>query len=312
MTGLDLSLPSRGLTPSQALDLAVEAERSGWSGVWVSEVLDLDALVMMGAMAARTGHVRLGTAIVPITTRSAATLAMAASTLGRLAPGRFSLGVGISTPVLVDRRHDRAVRRPVAESRGVIEVLRAVLRGERVDHDEDPSVQDLRVPAPEDPPPVLLAALGPQMTGLAVAEADGLVLNLVPFEEAGARARRGRERDDSFETAMLIRTVVDPTDEDRHSVRRELAGYLRVPAYARELERLGWDVTAVREAADLDTGADVLSDDLAAELSVVGDADYCLERLHTLPTLGVTPLVVPAAGPAAAERTIARLTAAAT
>lgn len=312
MTGLDLALPSRGLTPSQALELAVGAERSGWAGVWLSEVLDLDALVMMGAMAARTGRVRLGTAIVPITTRSVATLAMAASTLGRLAPGRFSLGVGVSTPVLVDRRHDRVVRRPVAESRGALEVLRAVLRGERVDHDEDPSVRDLRVPAPDDPPPVLLAALGPQMTSLAIAEAEGLVLNLVPFEEAGARAGRGRERNDAFETAMLIRTIVDPTDEDRHSVRRELAGYLRVPAYARELERNGWDVTALREADDLDAGADALPEDLAAELSVVGDADHCLEQLHALRALGVTPLVVPAAGPAAAERTIARLTAAAT
>lgn len=312
MSGFDLSLPSRGLTPSQALELAVEAERTGWAGVWLSEVLDLDALVMMGAMAASTRRVRLGTAIVPITTRSVAILAMAASTLGRLAPGRFSLGVGVSTPVLVDRRHDRAVRRPVAESRGALEVVRAVLRGRRVDHEEDPSVRDLRVPAPDDPPPVLLAALGPQMTRLAVAEADGLVLNLVPFEEAGARAGRGRERGDGFETAMLIRTVVDPTDDDRRVVRRELAGYLRVPAYARELERLGWDVTAVRDADDLDAGADVLSDDLAAELSIVGDADYCLERLHALRGLGVTPLVVPAAGPAAAERTIARLTAAAT
>jgi probable F420-dependent oxidoreductase len=308
MAGFDLALPSRGLSPHHALELALEAEQAGWAGVWLSEVLDLDALVMIGIIAAQTERVRLGTAVVPVTTRSAATLAMAASTIARLAPGRFSLGVGVSTPVLVEQRHDRPVRRPLRESRGTIEVVRAALAGERVDHDAEPAVRRLRIGPPEVPPRVLLAALGPRMTDLAVSVADGLVLNLLSPSDAGERAASAlRSRGERYETLMLIRTVVDPTPEEHHSLRREITGYLRVPAYGRELARAGQDVEAVRSAPSLDDAVELLSDELLDAFSVAGTAEHCVERLEDLRSRGVTPLVVPASGPDAAERTIASL-----
>src|SRR5262249_5390350 len=119
-TGYDLALPTRRLSASQALELGERVEAAGGRGGWLSEVLALDALVTLGMLAARTPRLRLGTCIVPITTRSPAVLAMAAATLAQLAPGRIHLGLGLSTPGLVAERHGRPVRRPLAEARGAV------------------------------------------------------------------------------------------------------------------------------------------------------------------------------------------------
>jgi alkanesulfonate monooxygenase SsuD/methylene tetrahydromethanopterin reductase-like flavin-dependent oxidoreductase (luciferase family) len=303
---LDLAVPARGIAPADVLTLARSAERRGWRSVWLSEVLDVDAVAMASAILASTTRIEVGTAIVPVSTRSAAVLAMAASTLERLAPGRFRLGVGVSTPELLERAHDRPVRRPVAEVSGALTVLRAALRGAVVDHDADPRIQGLRVTAPAEPPPLLLAALGPAMTRVATSLADGLVLNLLPDAVAAERAAEGvREGGPGFRTSMLVRTVVDPTAEERAALRKEVASYLRVPVYAAALRRSGVELPDLD--GELDGAARRLPDALLDSLTIQGSAATCRARIETLQRSGVGVLVVPAGGAAALDRTFAAL-----
>ena len=179
-------IAARRMTASEVIELSVLAEKNGWSGVWLAEVLSLDASVLLGALTQKTSRIELGTAIIPVSTRSAALIAMMASSLSQLAPGRISLGFGVSTPEIVKRRHDRPVEFPLGYASGVIEVVRAALKGERVDREASPAVNDLRIEAPEIAPPLLLAALGPKMVDLARSHADGLIL----FRSYSSRDRK--------------------------------------------------------------------------------------------------------------------------
>lgn len=303
----DLLLPARGLGFDEAIELGVLGEQCGWRGTWCSEVLGLDALVVAAGLLLRTSRVRVGTAIVPISTRSAAVLAMAASSLAQAAPGRFHLGLGLSTPKIVTDRHDRPVGSPLAEARGTVEVVRRALRGETVDSDRSPHVSDLRIEAPADPPPVLLGALGPKMTRLAIEGSDGLVLNLVPPADATQRAVTAKDcRGPNFPTYLVVRTVVDPTEDDLDSLTRELTSYARVPAYARALRACGLDVLG----DGLTSGTSVSSQDalrLREELSVTGSMAECREQLDGLVEAGVTPLVLPVGDPQGFRRTIESL-----
>jgi len=292
--GFDLLLPARRVSTPDALVVAERAEELGWRGLWCSEVLGLDALAVMGAAATRTRLLRLGTAVVPITTRSVTLLAMAASTLAQIAPGRFHLGIGVGTPEVVDRRHDRPVTSPLTESRGALEVLRGTLAGETVDHDELPRVHRLRIEAPAAPPPLLLAALGPRMTELAMSRADGVVLNLLTCDEAATRARRAHDEvGEEFEVTLLVRTCVDPSDADLDAMTRELASYARIDAYARQFRALGFDLDPVHDAPDLDTAARRLPDGMLETIEVIGGPGDCRERLESYRRAGVTPLVLP-------------------
>ena len=74
--------------------LARRMDELGYRRVWLSENCVLDAPSLGGAIAATTA-LEVGTAIVPVYSRSPALLAMTAATLSRLAEGRpMHLGIG--------------------------------------------------------------------------------------------------------------------------------------------------------------------------------------------------------------------------
>lgn len=305
--GYQLSMPARNLSPADVVDVARQAQESGWAGVWLSEVLSLDAAVLLGALAQSTPDLRLGTSIIPVSTRSAALLAMLAATMGGLAPDRFALGLGTSTPAIVSDRHDRPVPRPVAMTTGALSVIRRAIRGEMVDHPLDPEVRRVRITASPNPPPVLLAALGPRMVQVAYRHADGLILNLVSLSVAAAAASAGKElAGPAYPTLLSQRVCVDPDEADLVAIRREIASYCRVEVYAASMTRCGWDIDRVR-AATPDEAPGLLPPDLLDELVITGTAEECRSRLAAISSAGVLPIVVPVGVGDAARKLLARL-----
>src|SRR5215472_4640242 len=93
-----LTLPNRGViigatTVEELLELAEKAEEAGWDSVWVGDSIfakpRLDALVLLGALAARTKRVKLGPACFASTPlRNALLLAYQWASLDFLSGGR--------------------------------------------------------------------------------------------------------------------------------------------------------------------------------------------------------------------------------
>jgi alkanesulfonate monooxygenase SsuD/methylene tetrahydromethanopterin reductase-like flavin-dependent oxidoreductase (luciferase family) len=92
--------------PDAIVDLAVTAERAGWDAffLWDHMVVDragidlVDPWVTLGAIAARTERIRLGTCVTPLARRRPQKVARETATLDRLSRGRLVLGVGLGTP----------------------------------------------------------------------------------------------------------------------------------------------------------------------------------------------------------------------
>src|SRR5260370_9691051 len=94
---LGLTLPYEGsLAFPEALELAQRAEALGFDSVWAPEAYGTDAVSILGALAARTEHIQLGTGIVNVFSRTPALLAQTAATLDSISGGRFILGLGTS------------------------------------------------------------------------------------------------------------------------------------------------------------------------------------------------------------------------
>lgn len=241
--------------------LAAAVEAAGLASLWSNEARGRDALATCQAWAQATERLLVGTAVVPVWTRSPAQLAAAAATLQEASGGRLLLGVGVSHPATMQRWHGADWRAPLTAARESLTLLRTLLAGDTTDQaGEVFSSQGFRLhlnPLPP-APPLYLAAMGPRMLALAGTHADGVLLNWASPDEVGRAAAAvrtaaaGAGRDPAaVEVATYVRVAVDPDrGAARAALARELGGYCALPNYAAHLERQGFGaaVAALRGA----------------------------------------------------------------
>ncbi|MFC6020922.1 LLM class F420-dependent oxidoreductase [Plantactinospora solaniradicis] len=268
---------------------------AGFTDLWSSEVAGSDAFTPLALAAAWQPDVRLGTAVAPVYTRGPGLLAMSAAAMAEAAPGRFSLGIGASSPVLVQDWNATRFVEPYRRTRDMLRFLRAALRGELVDEVYDTfTVRRFRLERPPvAPPPILLAALRPRMLRLAGAEADGTILNWLAAEDVPRVLAELGERRAGFEVAARI--FVCPTEDVQHARalgRRLITTYLTVPAYAEFHRWLGrepvlgpmWRAWA---AGDRRGAGELLPDELVDALVMHGSPDACRTQIQRYASAGV-------------------------
>ena len=296
MSGLGILLPFRACRPSDAVRLGVEAERLGYSNVWVPEVSTFDAITVVAALAVKTSEVGLGTAVVPLDSRSPASLAMSAATLSDLAPGRVALGLGVSTRAIVEGWHGRDFARPVSKVKDALSIIDQALAGQNTDHEGSSlSSHGFRLDFPPVvPPKIYLAALGPAMRKLALESADGVILNFMPRSKASLLSSQLQSAFKPFDRTCFVRVALSDQDRDaEHRIRREMASYLRIEQYRNWLESFGINDLYYLPEEDLDSMASRLSSELIEDVAVLGDADRCRTKLAELQSEGISPIVVP-------------------
>jgi probable F420-dependent oxidoreductase len=249
--------------------------------------------VPLALAAAWTPTLRLGTAILPVYTRGAATLAEAAASMCQAAPGRFALGIGCSSPTIVENWNAVPFEKPYERVRDTIRFLRAALSGEKVTADyETFSVRGFRldVPIPE-MPPILVGALRSGMLRLAGREGDGAITNwLSPADVPKIVEQVGPDKE------IVTRIIVLPTtdfDTVRAIGRRVVAAYLTVPAYAAFQEWLGRgdalrDMNAAWSAGDRARALELIPDTVIDELIVHGSPAECARGVEAYVAAGVT------------------------
>ena len=108
------------------LSLATAADRLGYDGYFLPETWAYDTTVLLAEAAVKTERITLGTGILSVWNRSAATIAMAAATLASLSSGRFVLGLGASTPQLAEGLHDVPFGAPLSRMRRMVGQIRAL------------------------------------------------------------------------------------------------------------------------------------------------------------------------------------------
>lgn len=327
---LGFTIPLPGVPLSAHREVVAALPDLGYTDVWSAEADGTDGFTPLALASAWAPQLRLGTGIVPVYTRGAALLAQSAATLAEAAPGRFSLGIGVSSQVIVEAWNGLRQDHPYARARDTIRFLRAAFTGERVAREyETFAVRGFRLGVvPEEPPPILLAALREGMLRLAGREADGAILNwlspddtrkLVPIVEAAAPgkvpATSGNDPAGSSKE-IVARIFVLPV-EDRETVRaiatRAIAGYLTVPVYAEFHRWLGrgdtlaemwrlWDAGERRQAAA------AVPDSVIDDLIVHGSPQACRERVQQYVDAGATtPVIMLLPGPYDAVEAVRQL-----
>jgi probable F420-dependent oxidoreductase len=289
--------------------------------VFSSEAGHADAFTPLAALAGRTSTIRLGTALVPVFTRPPALLAMTAMAMHAATGGRFVLGIGTSTPHIVERWMGLEFEHPVERVRDYVHALRRILRGERVSFEgETVHVDGFRSQVePVSPVPIHVGALGPRMCRLAGATADGVQFALMTpdgvraaLEHVRAGAREAGRDAAGIEIVLRLPIAVEADERDGalgFLARRLLTGYAVTPTYRAALERQGFG-DAVRPVVDAwgagDRAGAVLAmpDEIVDAFVVSGTPAECRARLAEYEDAGVTTVALMhlSAAPTPAER----------
>ena len=279
----------------------------GYTDVWSSESNGYDGLTTLALASAWAPTLRLGTAILPVYTRGPALLAQSAASLASAAPGRFVLGIGASSEVIVGSWNAACFDRPYQRVRDTVRFLRAALSGEKVTEAYDTfSVRGFRLGVKVDEPvPIFVAALRERMLRLAASEGDGAIINWLSATDAARVC--GIVRDESPTAEVVARIFVLPTPDREAAItagRFILAAYINVPVYRAFHAWLGrsdalGEHWAQWEAGDRRGSLEKIPEQVVDDLLVHGSPEECRDHIQRFVDNGVTcpaPTVLPVDG----------------
>jgi probable F420-dependent oxidoreductase len=286
-----LTLPFAGVPLAEHEPLVRRAEAAGFDDLWTGETNGSDGFTPLALAAAWTERMRLGTGVVNPYTRGPAVLAQHAAALADASGGRFVLGLGSSSDVIVQRWNGVPFEKPLTRLRETVPVLREVLAGGR-----GPGGFRLETP-PAQPVPIVLAALRDRMLRLGGELADGTFTNFLPLSAAEHVVARVREGEAGREpTEVVCRFFCIPGD-GLDTARFMFAAYATVPVYEAFFRGLGWGdaidpiVRAWRDG-DRKAALAAVPEELVREIFVFGAAEAMRERLGQFAARGITTLVL--------------------
>ena len=211
------------LTSAQLVELAQRTEELGYAALWYPEALSYESFSLGGFLLSHTNKLIIASGIANIYARDATATKQGQHTLAKLYGGRFLLGLGVSHVPLVENARGHQYRQPVTTMRAYLDTM-----------DKATAI----APPLDEPPPTVLAALGPQMTALAGQRTNGAFpYNVTPDHTAGARAIIGPDKWLCVEQKVLL--VTDPT-KAREVARQAMAFYLPLTNYRNNWKRLGF------------------------------------------------------------------------
>ncbi len=285
--GIMLTMPGDPAATGEITARAVRAERAGYASAWLPQVATVDALMALAVAGAATRRIELGTAVVPTYPRHPTVLASQALTAQDATGNRLALGIGLSHQMMIEGSLGLDYSKPIPHMREYLTILNGLLAGEPVRFSGELFKVNGQVSvAGAKKPPVLVAALGPDMLRLCGRLADGTItwmggidyLRGVAVPTMSAAAAKAGKPAPRF-VAMVPVLLTDDVDAGRETVNRVFQVYGQIPSYRATLERGG--------AAK------------PADVAVIGDRAAIAAGLKAFEAVGVTDFVaaIPAGAP---------------
>jgi probable F420-dependent oxidoreductase len=240
---------------SQARDAAQELEAMGYPVLWINEATGRDPFVLATLLLSATSTLKLATGIANVYARDAMTMASCQKTLAEAFPGRFLLGLGVSSPVLVEKVRKHTYGKPLSYLKSYLAAMDEAM---------------FNAVGPTEDPGRVLAALGPKMLELSATHANGAH----PYLTTPDHTRQAREiigPDALLAPEQMV--VLETEPATARAIGRAAVGfYLRAPGYLANLRRLGF---TDEDWADPKAASDRLVDAVVAW----GDLDTIARRV---------------------------------
>jgi alkanesulfonate monooxygenase SsuD/methylene tetrahydromethanopterin reductase-like flavin-dependent oxidoreductase (luciferase family) len=290
-----------------------EAESTGLVSAWVVESTlnpSRDCVSILGALAAHTSRIMLGTGIINIFTRTPTLIASTAATLDQMSGGRVILGLGSGHRDQIRNFHSVPFERPLQRMREYVQAIKSVLTNEVANFQgEFVKISGLRLgvrPSGESIP-ILVASVGRRMAEIAGEVADGAILTLVSpararelrdSMEAGAKSA-GRDPRQLKIACYLPTFLGDNRPSAVQSAKKVVGSYAASPFYRRLFVEMGYpkEARAIANSyaeSKLSEVPNHVTEEMAEAITVIGTAEDCRRRIEEYRHAGVNiPILQP-------------------
>ena len=243
---MDIGIFGVDRTVDGITDQVRAAADDGFGSFWCPQIFGPDAITALAVAAGEVEGIRLGTSVVPTWPRHPMMIAQQARTAAQVSGGRFTLGIGLSHQVVTEGMWGISFDRPLRHMREYLAILMPLVDGEEATFAGETLTGQGAIDVPADPPPVLVAALGPKMLDLAGRETDGTITwmtgaatiadHTAPALRAAAEAA-GRGEPEVVVALPVL--VTDDQEAGRARAAEEFAMYGVLPSYRAMLDREG-------------------------------------------------------------------------
>jgi 5,10-methylenetetrahydromethanopterin reductase len=276
-------------------------DRENVDSIWVPESWGRESFSSLGAISQITKKVRLGTSIVSIYSRTPATIAMAATTLDTLSGNRTVIGLGASTPAIVQNWHGIHFDRPAPRMKEYLQCVRLMTKGEKVNYSgrffRINNFKILHEPGRKHIP-IFMAAVNKKMISIASDFADGILLYLRPLIELKRVAHdlKHTTKGKPFEIACSLICAVSDKDPQKAKNRAAmtLAFYVSVGKYySNFLAENGFKVEVQQiieeyKKSGAEGASKFVSDRMLHSLAICGSKEDCRQSLSKFLSTGIT------------------------
>jgi probable F420-dependent oxidoreductase len=303
--GLTLPLPGIGLRDHE--EHVRRAEALGYTDLWSGETAGPDGFTPLALAAAWSERMTLGSGIVGVFQRGPALLAQQAASMASAAPGRFVLGIGASSDRIVEGWNGIPFERPLEKVSETLDFLHTALAGERTE-----TRFKLENP-PEQPVPIVLAALRGKMLRLAVERADGAFTNFLPLSGLPRVVAQLDGAAPDFDLLCRFFCIPGEREQVEPLARGMFSSYITVPVYEKFYRWLGYGeridpMVEAWNAGDRQAAAAAAPWELIEETFVFGSPEEMKERLAAFVAGGITvPVLLPIVPPERMAETIEAL-----
>lgn len=271
MTKIGIELGIRA--PKEAINRAAQiADENSVEYFFVPEThpefFGVNALDTLSKIGEKVKHVKLGTGIINVFSRTQEEILGAANNIHKNTGGKFILGIGTSAPIIIENLWKMEFKKPLSRLRDYSNFIKTKYSG-----------------------PIYWAAVGEKTTKLAAENADGVIFFLKPRDQIASHieminsTRKYLNKVDEFNIISIIPTYFA---DNSNQAKITLASYIGANEfYSIALVKAGFkdEVEKIKNAFQnrgLKEAAGNVGDKLLEELTILGSVEECNEKISKM------------------------------
>lgn len=284
------------MTINQVLECSKILSKTNTDTIWIPETWGMENFSILSTVSQNAPDQKIGSSIINVYSRSPSSIAMGAVTVDTISNGRLVLGLGTSSPPIVEEFHGYKFENPVSRMKEYVEIIRLALSGKKINYSGqifNLKNFNLLIKPPRDKIPIYLAAVNQRMVNLAWDIADGVIFYLRPIKEMEETIQKMQNKKKIDVTCQLITCVSNDSEKAITRAKQTLAFYISVgKIYRKFLEKNGFESETKNifeefKKSGFKSNYELITDKMLKSLTVCGTSDQCQKQLNKFKKTGI-------------------------